>query len=518
MAESYLILSGSEASPLLAINMRGITKRFGAMTANDHIDFQVEKGEIHCLLGENGAGKSTLMNVLFGLHRPEEGSVEINGQHIGQMTPRLAYRLGIGMVHQHFMLVNNLTCLENVILGNEPGRVVIDKKAARRLVQELSDQYHFNLDLDAPVSSLSVGAKQRVEILKTLYRGAEIIILDEPTAVLTPIEAEQLLTILRDMRAQGKTIIFITHKLKETLDVADHITILRGGKSVALFEAAQATSEELARLMVGRDIVFEIEKTACEQGDVVLRVEDVRLLPNAQTTVSFDLHAGEIFGIAGVEGNGQQQLEEIIMGIGRSKTGKLLYNGTDLMDLPPRARRAFRFAYIPSDRLKQALLCGFSLEDNYLLGNQYDSQYVHHGIVKKKHLKTCTQRMMQEFDVRAVDTQQSAGSLSGGNQQKFVLAREVGKTPPFVLACQPVRGLDIGAIKYIHTVLLKLRSEGAAILLISAELSDIFQLSDTIGVLYKGEMMDIRKAEDFDIQTISLLMAGKKGEEKRAET
>jgi len=497
--------------------MRGITKRFGGMTANDRIDFQVEKGEIHCLLGENGAGKSTLMKVLFGLYRPEEGNVEINGQPIGQMSPRLAYQLGIGMVHQHFMLVNNLTCLENIILGNEPGSAgVIDKKAARRLVQELSEQYRFDLDLDAPIRELSVGMKQRVEILKTLYRGAQIIILDEPTAVLTPIEAEQLLAILRGMRTQGKTIIFITHKLKETLDVADRITILRGGKSVALLGAAQASPEELARLMVGRDIAFEIEKPPRGQGDVVLRVEDVRLLPNAQATVTFDVHAGEIFGIAGVEGNGQQQLEEIIMGIGRSRTGKLLYRNADLMEVPPRARRDLHFAYIPSDRLKQALLSGFSLEDNYLLGNQYDAQYVRRGIVQKRYLKTCTQRMMREFDVRAVDSLQSAGSLSGGNQQKFVLAREVGKDPPFVLACQPVRGLDIGAIRYIHSVLLRLRGEGAAILLISAELTDIFQLSDTVGVLYKGEMMDIRKAEDFDTQTISLLMAGKKGEEPHA--
>lgn len=502
---------------MLAVNMRGITKRFSGMTANDHIDFEVQKGEIHCLLGENGAGKSTLMKVLFGLYRPEEGSIEIDGRPIVQMSPRLAYQLGIGMVHQHFMLVNNLTCLENIILGNEPGRVVIDKKEARRLVQALSDQYHFDLDLDAQVCELSVGMKQRVEILKTLYRGAQIIILDEPTAVLTPLEAEQLLGILRDMRAQGKTIIFITHKLKETLDVADRITVLRGGKSVALLDAGQASPEELARLMVGRDIVLEIEKPACEQGGAVLCVQDVRLLPNAQATVSFSVHAGEIFGIAGVEGNGQQQLEELIMGICRSRTGKLVYNGVDLMGLPPRARRDLHFAYIPSDRLKQALLCGFSLQDNYLLGNQYDAQYVRRGIVQKKHLKSCTQRMMQEFDVRAVDTLQSAGSLSGGNQQKFVLAREVGKAPPFVLACQPVRGLDIGAIKYIHSVLLRLRSEGAAILLISAELSDIFQLSDTIGVLYKGEMMDIRRAEEYDTETISLLMAGRKGELPHAQ-
>jgi general nucleoside transport system ATP-binding protein len=319
------------------------------------------------------------------------------------------------------------------------------------------------------------------------------------------------------MRRQGKTIIFITHKLKETLDVADRITILRGGASVALLKASETSPEELARIMVGRDVVFEIEKTACEQGETVLSVENVRLLPNAQATVSFEVHAGEIFGIAGVEGNGQQQLEEMIMGISHSKTGKLLYKDKDLTELSPRARRNLHFAYIPSDRLKQALLSSLSLQDNYLLGNQFDTQYVQKGFVKSRFLKSSTQHMMKEFDVRAVDTLQKAGSLSGGNQQKFVLSREVGKKPPFVLACQPVRGLDIGAIKYIHNVLLRLRSEGVALLLISAELSDIFQLSDTIAVLYKGELMDIRKAEEFDNESISLLMAGRKGEPKHGE-
>jgi len=502
---------------MLAVNMRAITKRFGAMTANDQIDFQVEQGEIHCLLGENGAGKSTLMNVLFGLHCPDEGCIEIEGDLIPAVTPRLAYQLGIGMVHQHFMLINHLTCLENIILGNEPGNVVIDRKRAREAVQRLSDQYHFNIELDALVCDLSVGMKQRVEILKTLYRGANIIILDEPTAVLTPIEADQLLSILKEMRSQGKTIIFITHKLKETLEVADRITILRGGKFVALLDAASATPELLARLMVGHDVVFEIEKESWKKGDVILEIEDVRLLPNAQTTVSFSVHAGEIFGIAGVEGNGQQQLEQIIMGLVRPKSGRIFYQKTNLLELSHRARRQLRFAYIPSDRLKQALLSRVSLQENFLLGNQYDPMYVRHGFIQTKPLRESTTRMMKQFDVRATSAQQEAGSLSGGNQQKFVLAREVSKNPQFVLACQPVRGLDIGAIKYIHSVLLKLRSEGAAILLISAELSDIFQLSDTVGVLYKGELMDIRRTEGFDNESISLLMAGRK-EEPRNET
>ena len=493
------------------IEMLHITKEFPGIKANDDITLQLRKGEIHALLGENGAGKSTLMNVLFGLYQPEQGTIRKNGQEVKINNPNDANALGIGMVHQHFKLVECFTVLDNIILGVEDTKHgFLQKDEARKKVMALSEKYGLKVDPDALVSDISVGMQQRVEILKMLYRDNEILIFDEPTAVLTPLEADQLLSILKDMRAQGKTIIFITHKLKETLDVADRITILRGGKSVALLDAASATPQELARLMVGHDVTFEIEKPACTKGEVVLRVEDVRLLPNAQSTVSFEVHAGEIFGIAGVEGNGQQQLEQIIMGLLRPKSGRILYQKTNLLELSQRARRKLRIAYIPSDRLKQAILPHVSLQENFLLGNQYDPQYVKNGLIQTKLLKESTQRFMKQFDVRATGTQQEAGSLSGGNQQKFVLAREVSKLPQFVLACQPVRGLDIGAIKYIHSVLLKLRSEGAAILLISAELSDIFQLSDTVGVLYKGELMDIRKTEAFDNESISLLMAGRK--------
>lgn len=495
---------------MLAVEMRNITKRFAGMTANDHVNLLVEQGEIHSLLGENGAGKTTLMKILFGLYKADEGSICINGQAIHAMTPRQAFGLGIGMVHQHFMLVNNLTVLENIILGSEPGSLTVDRKAARQKVQALSDQYHFDLELDARVAELSVGMKQRVEILKTIYRGAEIIILDEPTAVLTPLEVRQLLDILLDMKKQGKTIIFITHKLGETMEVSDRVTVLRGGKSVELVNTKDTNPQQLASMMVGYEVSFELEKPDVPKGDPILALEGVRLLPQAQSPVSFELRAGEIFGIAGVEGNGQQQMEETIMGLLRLKEGKILFRGQDITALSPRKRRALGIGYIPSDRFKQAILPGFSLADNYLLGNQFDGQYAPHGLLDHKFLARRGKELMERFDVRAVGLSQTIGSLSGGNQQKLVLGREVGKDPDLVIACQPIRGLDIGAIKFIHQVLLDLRAQGKAVLLISAELSDLFQLSDRIGVLYKGELMAVREAGAYTNESISLLMAGRK--------
>lgn len=494
---------------MLAVEMRGITKRFPGLIANDNVNFLVEKGEIHSLLGENGAGKTTLMKVLFGLYKCEEGTVNINGKPSNISSPRDAYKLGIGMVHQHFMLVNNLTVLENIILGNEPGNIVIDKKAARKAVQELSDKYNFDLDLDAKISDLPVGLKQRVEIMKTLYCGADIIILDEPTAVLTPIEVTQLLNILKDMKAKGKTIIFITHKLNETMEISDHVTILRGGKSVAFIETKNTSPKELASLMVGEDVSFEIIKKAKEPGESVLSIKNVRLLDNAESTINFDIKAGEIFGIAGVEGNGQQQLEELIIGIQKCNEGSIELNGKDITNLSVRERQKNGIGYIPSDRFKQGILPKLSLVENLLLGNQFSNKYTKYGIIDFNNLIKDTKNIMKSYDVRAVDEKQKIGSLSGGNQQKLVLGREVEKNADLIIACQPVRGLDIGAIKYIHEILLELRQQGKAVLLISAELSDLFQLSDRIGVLYKGVLTAVKKSEDYTNESISLLMAGR---------
>lgn len=495
---------------MFAVEMRGITKKFGKVIANDDINLLVEKGEIHSLLGENGAGKTTLMKILFGLYKEDKGTLAINENKIKNQTPGQAFEQGLGMVHQHFMLIENMSVWENVVLGSEIGKFSIDRKKCIEKVQLLSDKYGFELDACEKVSEISVGMKQRVEILKTLYRGAEIIILDEPTAVLTPKEAIQLLDIMLEMKAEGKTIIFITHKLKETMKVADSITILRGGKSVEYRKKVDTNELELASLMVGHDIEMGMEKPTISAGEVVFSVQNIKLLENSKGPISFDIRAGEILGIAGVEGNGQQQLEELVMGIRKCKQGRIVYKNEDVTFNSVKKRLSKGIGYIPSDRLKQAILPKFSLNDNYLLGNQDNKKFIKNGFINQKYLEEATKENMEKFDVRAGSAEQSIGSLSGGNQQKVVLSREVFKNPDFVLACQPVRGLDIGAIKYIHEVLLELRNQGKAILLISAELTDLFQLSDKIAVLYKGDIMDYRDTSEYTADSISLLMAGKK--------
>ena len=355
---------------MYAVEMRGITKRFPGMIANDQIEFLVEKGEIHSLLGENGAGKTTLMKILFGLYQPDGGSIKINGNEIKHQTAVKAFEMGLGMVHQHFMLIDNMTVWENIVLGSEPGNFMIDRKKGKEIVKHLSEKYHFDLDVDAKISEISVGMKQRVEILKTLYRGAEIIILDEPTAVLTPLEVEQLLQILMEMKKEGKTIIFITHKLKETMAVSDHVTILRSGKSVEFLKTTETTEKELAALMVGYEIDMTLERKKVEKGETILSLQNVRLLPQAEKTVDLEIRAGEILGIAGVEGNGQQQLEEMIMGLEKVKCGKIFFKQEEITGMSVKERCKRGIGYIPSDRYKRAILPGFSLKDNYLLGNQ----------------------------------------------------------------------------------------------------------------------------------------------------
>ena len=498
---------------MYAVEMLGITKKFGNFYANKDINLQVEKGEIHCLLGENGAGKTTLMNVLFGLYKPDGGVLKVNGQEVTNHSSRNALHLGLGMVHQHFMLVDALTVWENVVVGHELGKFAIPKKESIEAVQKLADKYNFDLDVTEKVSELSVGKKQRVEILKTLYRGANIIILDEPTAVLSPPEVLQLLDILRDMKKEGKTIVFITHKLNETKAVADHVTVLRAGQSVCTVETEGREASDFANLMVGHEVKFDMERPEVEKGDVVLSLQNVRLLPNAQDTVSFDIHAGEIVGIAGVEGNGQQQLEEMIMGLIKCREGKITFLGDDITHWNTKKRCAKGIGYIPSDRHARAILPAFSITDNYLLGTQFSDKYVKNGLIDYKKLNKQTDYLMQHFDVRATSSKQNIGSLSGGNQQKMVLSREVDKDADLVIACQPVRGLDIGAIQYIHRILMDLRSQGKAILLISAELTDIRQLSDKIAVLYKGEILAMKKNEEFTTEAIGLLMAGQRESE-----
>ncbi len=504
---------------MFAIEMNDISKSFSGVPANSHVNLRVKKGEIHCLLGENGAGKTTLMKILFGLYRADSGTIRINEKEVHVQNSAMAFNLGMGMVHQHFMLINNLTVLENIILGHECGSLRLDMKTAYEQVKALSDHYHFDLDLNQKVGELSVGMMQRVEILKTVYRGADILILDEPTAVLTPQEVTSLLEILNDIRAEGKTIVFITHKLNETMDIADAVTVLRGGTTAAASIPIQETSaEQLANLMVGRPVSFSLPKQPLNAGSEVLSVQEARLLPHVTAKVNFSIRKGEIFGVAGVDGNGQLQLEEGIMGLLPLPDGDILLNGQSIRELPVRKRRELGIAHIPSDRLKRGVVAPFSLLDNYLLGNQYRERYCKKDLIDHKAVQESGEKKIKDFQVKAASLAQPLSTLSGGNQQKVVLGREVGEDPCLIIAAQPTRGLDIGAIENVHKTLLELRDQGKAILLISGELSEIINLSDRVGVLYKGEFMDIRPTEDYTTEEIGLLMAGRKGGAQHGES
>ena len=502
-----------------AIEMRGITKHFGSVTANKSVDFVVKSREIHCLLGENGAGKTTLMKILFGLYRQDEGEILIKGNVATIASPKDALSCGMGMVHQHFMLVNRMTALENIILGRETGRFLVDYKQARKELRELAKRYRFKIDLDSPVADLSVGEKQRVEILKTLYRGADILILDEPTAVLTPGEVDELFLTLQELKNQNKTIIFITHKLKETMDIADRITVLRNGEKVAEREKKATNRRELALLMVGREVSFDVKKSVQKPGAKVIEVEGLKLFPHSDKTISFSISEGEIFGIAGVEGNGQLELEEMMMGMRPipSDGGSIKLNGVDISQISTKKRKLSGMGYIPSDRHKRAMLHGFSLEENMLLGYHFVQPFVKHGQIQKKSLSKHTAEAVMQYKIRTPDTNQLIKYLSGGNQQKLIVSREISRDPVFVLAAQPTRGLDVGAIEFVYELLMELRSEKKAVLLISAELSEIMQLSDRIGVLYEGEFMDVKASENFSRGEIGLLMAGSGSEEKANE-
>ena len=500
-----------------AIRMTGIVKCFGPIRANDGIDFTVKQQEIHCLLGENGTGKSTLMNILFGLYHPDAGEIYINEKKASISNPNDAYALGIGMVHQHFMLVNQLTVLENIILGKESGGFFLDKKESRRKVGELVERFGFKIDLDEKIINLSVGMKQRVEILKTLYRGADIIILDEPTAVLTPQEVEELFKILRQLKANGKTIIFITHKLNETMALSDRITVIRKGKVAFCCDTKDTNEKELATQMVGRQVEDVVAKTGEVKGPVVLELNQVRLNKRTKETVSLRVRAGEILGIAGVDGNGQQELEEMIIGNRKVEEGEIKINGTPIQNLSVKARKTMGIGYIPSDRHKNAMVADFSITENFLLGYQENPRYVKKGLVNYKALEEDAKVQVEKFEIKVAGVEQHIGQLSGGNQQKVILGRETSHDPKFMLVAQPVRGLDIGAIERVHKTLLSLKEQGKAILLISAELSEVMNLSDRIAVLYEGEISAQFAAGTYTKEEIGLFMAGKKQEEMAYE-
>lgn len=491
-----------------AIEMKDITKYFPGVVANDHVNLQVKNQEIHCLLGENGTGKTTLMNILFGLYQPNEGTIIINGQEINGHHPKDALKMGLGMIHQHFMLVDRLSVLENVILGFEVGDIHLDLKKNYLKVKALSDIYNFGLDLNSKVADLSVGMKQRVEILKTLYRGANTIIMDEPTAVLTPQEVDELLVILRGLKAQGKSIIFITHKLHETMAIADRITVLRKGKNVITLDRKDTNADDLAMYMVGRHVNLKQDYGTHEPGPCIMSYQGIRLHKKSKSPFNLDIRAGEIVGIAGVEGHGQMELEELTMGLMKCKEGRILLKGQDITHDSTLARKREKMGYIPSDRHKRAMFENFSISENMLLGYQWEPQFSNHGFLKLQALKDHTRQNIDRFSVKVNDPDQRIGDLSGGNQQKVILAREISQDPDFILAAQPSRGLDIGAVEFVHSRLINLRNADKAVLLISADLDEVLHLSDRVAVLFEGEIVALFNKGELKKEAVGLYMAG----------
>jgi simple sugar transport system ATP-binding protein len=479
----------------IVLEMRGITKQFPGVLANDHIDFDLRRGEVHALLGENGAGKSTLMNVLYGLYHPDEGEILIAGEPTRIDTPKEAIERGIGMVHQHFMLIPVMTVAENIVLASEPRRagVLLDYSAARKRVEILAGQFNFAIDSEARVENITVGQQQRVEILKAIYRRADILILDEPTAVLTPQEAQELFGILRGLISEGLSIVFISHKLNEALEIADRITVLRRGKKIETLPAAGATEEGLARLMVGRDVLLRVEKAPPKPAEPLLEVQDLRVLDDrgleAVRGVSLLVRAGEIVGIAGVDGNGQTELVEALSGLRPTQGGGFRVGGRDLTGSSTHRILDSGVGHIPEDRQKRGLVLEFTLAEN-LAFHEFDKPPNSRlGWLRPGRLISRARRLIQEFDVRGGGPRTQAKSLSGGNQQKVVVAREVANDPRVLLAAQPTRGLDVGAIEFVHRRLVEERDNGRAVLLVSLELDEIMSLSDRILVMYEGELV-----------------------------
>ncbi len=499
----------------LAVDMRRITKKFGDFAANENIDLQVRTGEIHALLGENGAGKSTLMNVLYGLLTPTSGEIYINGEHVTINSPNKAIELGLGMVHQHFMLIQPFTVVENIILGEEITKgIALDFKEARRRVEELTSNYNLKVDLDAKVEDISVGMQQRVEILKALYRGAEILILDEPTAVLTPQEIDELAMIMDSLTEQGKTIIIITHKLKEIKRMADRCTIIRRGKKVTTVDVADVSEEDLAEYMVGKEVNFVVDKPEKEPGDVVLHIEGLRVKDNRGIEkvrgLNLDVREGEIFGVAGVDGNGQSELLEALTGLRQADAGKVTVNGIDVYNKSPHFVQESGMYNIPEDRQRRGLVLDFNVAENLILENFDEEPFAKGSRLLHKNIYQHAERLMEDFDVRPRKPRQLAGDLSGGNQQKVIIAREIDNDPDILIATQPTRGLDVGAIEFVHKYLVDQRNKGKAVLLISFELDEIMALSDRIGVIYDGVIVDTKDPDLTDENELGLLMAGGK--------
>jgi simple sugar transport system ATP-binding protein len=496
------------------IVLRGITKRFPGVVANDHIDLEVRRGEIHALVGENGAGKSTLMRILYGLYQPDEGTIEVNGRPVVIDSPRTALALGIGMVHQHFMLISRFTVAENVILGSEPtgafGR--LQRREAEERVRELCQQYGFALDPAAEVSTLSVGEQQRVEIIKVLYRGADVLILDEPTAVLVPQEVDELFMNLRRLREQGKTIIFISHMLDEVLEISDRITVLRRGRVVGTVPAAGTTKSQLAEMMVGRPVLLELEHPPVTPGDVRLEARDITVAGRggkpAVHRVSLAVRAGEIYGIAGVEGNGQTEFVEALVGLRPVISGQILIDGQEVTHATARAVRLLGVANIPEDRHRRGLVLPMAVWENVVLGHHARRQFLNGAFVDRQAVESFADKQVEKFDIRLSSIDVPALALSGGNQQKVIVAREFSFSPKVLIAAQPTRGLDIGATEFVERQLLEARANGMAVLLISANLEEVLSLSDRIGVMCSGELVAEFRRGEATPQELGLYMTG----------
>lgn len=496
------------------VEMLNMRKEFPGVVANDDISLQVKKGEIHALLGENGAGKSTLMSILFGLYRPDSGVIKIRGQEVKMTDPNVANSLGIGMVHQHFQLIHNFTVTENIVLGLRGEKADIAKATKR--VKELSEQYGLYIEPQAKIEDISVGMQQRVEIMKMLYRDAELLIFDEPTAVLTPQEIQDLINIMKNLVREGKSLILITHKLKEIKAIADRCTIIRRGKKIATVKVSETSEQEMADMMVGRTVSFKVEKKQAQPGDVILDIENLSVKNQkvfGLKNFSLKVRAGEIVGLAGVEGNGQAELVEAISGLVRPESGSIRLNGKDITALPVRDRINAGLAHIPEDRQKHGLVMDFSIEDNLILKKYYERPYSQRGILNREAISGHARKVIEMFDVRAGQGQQSpAYTLSGGNQQKAVVGREIDSNPDLLIAVQPTRGLDVGAIEYIHKRLVEQRDNGKAVLLVSLELDEIMNLSDRIAVICHGELVDVVDGDKTNENEIGLMMTGIKKE------
>ena len=503
----------------VVIQMKDIVKKFGDFTANDHINLTVHKGEVHAILGENGAGKSTMMNVLCGLYKPTSGQIFINEKEVHFNSPKDAIDIGIGMVHQHFMLIQPFTVTENIILGMEPTKgLSIDKATARKKVLELSERYGMKVDPDAKIEDISVGMQQRVEILKVLYRGAETLILDEPTASLTPQEIEGLMEIVDNLTADGKSIILITHKLKEITASSDNCTIIRQGKYIRTVKVSDVNENDLAAMMVGRDVNFKVDKKDMEPGEVVLEVDDLHAKDYRGVEILKGFHLnvrrGEIVGLAGVDGNGQTELVEVLTGLRKAESGKVTVLGKDVFNKSPKETFANGISSIPADRQKHGLILEFSNEDNLILQHFEEEPFSNHGILNRKAIKKHAEELIEKFDVRPRGCAEApAGTLSGGNQQKVIIAREVTNDKELLIAVNPTRGLDVGAIEFVHKYLVEQRNKNRAVLLVSFELDEIMSLSDRIEVIFDGQITGSVPGKDADEKELGFMMAGGKTNE-----